>query len=63
MRGVNVTMEGRRAILTGTVGSARDHRMSEMLLRLEPGVTVIENRLEIAGEGGVQPGRETIGSP
>jgi hypothetical protein len=62
MRGVNVTMEGRRAILTGTVGSARDHRMSEMLMRLEPGVSEIENRLEIAGEGG-QLGGERIGSP
>ena len=63
MRGVNVTMEGRRAVLTGTVGSARDHRMSEMLMRLEPGVSVIENRLQIAGENGVQVGGERIGSP
>jgi hypothetical protein len=31
-------------------------------MRLEPGVTVIENRLEIAGENG-QLGGERIGSP
>jgi len=48
LRGVRVTMEGRKGILTGVVESERHHRMSEMLLRLEPGVSEVDNQLIIA---------------
>jgi hypothetical protein len=47
--GLNVTMEGRRAVVTGVVADERQRRMSEMLLRLEPGVSEIDNRIEVAG--------------
>ena len=47
MRGVRVTMEGRKGILTGVVESERHQRMSEMLLRLEPGVREVDNQLRI----------------
>jgi hypothetical protein len=48
LQGVRVTMEGRRGILTGEVESDRHIRMSEMLLRLEPGVDDIDNQLRVA---------------
>ncbi|WP_143543945.1 BON domain-containing protein [Rhodopirellula sp. MGV] len=47
VRNVNVTMDGRTAILTGTVGSEKDRRMSELLIRLEPGVSQIDNRVSV----------------
>ena len=47
IRGVNVTMNGRTAILSGTVTSEKDRRMSELLMRLEPGVSAIENRVVV----------------
>jgi hypothetical protein len=47
--GMNVTMEGRRAVVTGVVADDRQRRMSELLLRLEPGVSEIDNRIEVAG--------------
>lgn len=50
LQGVNVTVEGRKGILTGVVQSDRHRRMSELLLRLEPGINEIENRLEVAAE-------------
>lgn len=48
LRGVGVRMEGRKAILTGQVGSERDRRMSELLMQLEPGVREIDNQLTVA---------------
>ena len=45
LRGVNVQMAGRTAVLTGTVGNESDRRMSELMLRLEPGVSNVENRV------------------
>ena len=48
INGVNVTMEGRTAIVTGVVNSDRDRRMSELLMRLEPGVSRVENRVIIS---------------
>ena len=45
--GVNVAMDGRTAILTGRVASEADRRMARLLVRLEPGVSRIENRLEV----------------
>lgn len=47
LRGVRVEMQGRKAVMTGTVGSTRDRRMSEMLIRLEPGVSQIDNQLVV----------------
>ncbi|TWU42814.1 BON domain-containing protein [Novipirellula artificiosorum] len=48
MPGVNVRVDGQTAILGGTVRSERDRRMSELLLRLEPGVRNVENRIQIS---------------
>ena len=49
-RGLNVQMQGRTAVLSGTVASQKDRRMSEMLLRLEPGVSRVVNEVIVAGE-------------
>lgn len=47
LRGIQVTMDGRTAILTGAVASERDRRMSQLLVQLEPGVRKVENRIVI----------------
>ena len=47
---VNVTMQGRTAILSGNVQSNRDRRMSQLLMRLEPGVSNVENRINVIGQ-------------
>ncbi|MDV6032280.1 MAG: BON domain-containing protein [Phycisphaera sp. RhM] len=47
IRGVNVTMDGRTAVLTGSVASEKDRRMSELLMRLEPGVNQVDNRVVV----------------
>lgn len=46
--GVNVQMQGRTAILQGTVSTAAHRRMSELLIRLEPGVSQVDNRINVA---------------
>ncbi len=48
LRNVNISVEDGRATLTGVVANERDRRMSELLLRLEPGVNVIDNQLEVS---------------
>ncbi|PAY21248.1 BON domain-containing protein [Rhodopirellula sp. SM50] len=45
--GVNVTMDGNTAVLTGSVASEKDRRMSELLMRLEPGVNQVDNRVVV----------------
>ncbi|MEZ6089054.1 MAG: BON domain-containing protein [Pirellulaceae bacterium] len=45
--GVSLTMNDRTVILTGTVKTAKDRRMAEMLMRLEPGVSKVDNRLVV----------------
>jgi hypothetical protein len=40
-------MDGATAILTGTAASEKDRRMSELLMRLEPGVRRIDNQVVI----------------
>ena len=45
---VNVNVQGRSAVMTGVVGSDRERRMSELLLRLEPGVRDVENRVTVS---------------
>lgn len=47
MRNHTVTMEGRKGVITGVVSDERTRRMSELLLRLEPGVREVENRLQV----------------
>ncbi|MEX0824885.1 MAG: BON domain-containing protein [Pirellulaceae bacterium] len=47
-RDVNIEMRGRTAVLNGQVGSSEDRRMAELLIRLEPGVSKIENQLLVA---------------
>jgi len=48
LRGIQVTMQGRTAVISGTVGSDRDRRMSELLMRLEPGVNRVDNQVEVS---------------
>jgi len=48
LRGVNVTVDGRTAVVDGVVPDDRSRRMSELLLRLEPGVSRIENRVTVS---------------
>jgi hypothetical protein len=48
LRGVTITMEGRRGVVTGVVESERHRRMSELLLRLEPGINEIDNQIQVA---------------
>ena len=45
--GVTVQMDGRTAVLNGTVGTERDKRLVELVLRLEPGIREIENELTV----------------
>jgi hypothetical protein len=47
LRGINVTMQGRTAIIRGVVSSQRDRRMSELLMRLEPGVRSVDNQVTV----------------
>jgi len=44
---VNVQIRDRTAILQGTVANEGDRRMSEMLMRLEPGVSRVQNRISV----------------
>jgi hypothetical protein len=45
--GVNVQIQDRTATLSGTVRTESDRRMTELLMRLEPGVSRIENQLSV----------------
>jgi hypothetical protein len=42
-----VLMEGQTAILQGEVPSARDRELAEILLTFEPGISAIENELQV----------------
>lgn len=46
-RSVKVQVQGGKGVLTGVVSSPRQRRMSELLLRLEPGIREIDNQLVI----------------
>ncbi|TWU66325.1 MULTISPECIES: BON domain-containing protein [Crateriforma] len=46
--GVNVQVTGQTATLQGTVASEKDRRMSELLMRLEPGIYDVQNNLQVA---------------
>lgn len=45
--GITVSMQGRIAVLEGTVEMESDRRMSHLLMRLEPGVSQVENRVVV----------------
>jgi len=44
---IKVTMEGRTAVLTGTVKSERDREIAEGLAMLEPGISAVRNQLDV----------------
>ena len=47
-RGVGITVTDSATVIGGTVKNESDRRMAELLLRLEPGVSRIENRITVA---------------
>jgi hypothetical protein len=52
-RGVNgatVAMEGRTAVLRGSVANDRERRLAERIVGLEPGISAVRNELVIAEE-------------
>jgi hypothetical protein len=48
LRGVNVTVRDRTAILRGTVPDESSRRMSHLLLQLEPGIRTVDNQLVVS---------------
>lgn len=48
LTGVNVAVDGSTAIVTGVVATEKQRRMSELLMRLEPGVRNVENRVVVS---------------
>lgn len=48
LNGIQVQMNGRTAVISGSVGSERDRRMSELLIRLEPGVSSVDNQVVVS---------------
>ena len=47
-RGVGITVTDSATVIGGTVKNESDRRMAELLLRLEPGVSRVENRITVA---------------
>jgi hypothetical protein len=47
-QGVGTSFEGSNAVIRGTVSNEKDRRMAELLLRLEPGISTVENRIIVA---------------
>ncbi|MHC4403258.1 MAG: BON domain-containing protein [Planctomycetota bacterium] len=45
---MDVSLEGGTAVLQGVVATDRDRALAEMLVRLEPGVRQVDNRLTLA---------------
>ncbi len=54
---LEVSVEGRTAILRGTVASAKERALAELLVQLEPGVSTVQNDLR------VKPAAEPIANP
>lgn len=50
--GVDLSFENGVATLTGNVATAEDKRMAEKLILLEPGVSSVQNRLEVVATEG-----------
>ncbi len=49
--GIQVSMEGRTAVLRGTVASQADERMMQRMVSLEPGVSTVRSELNYPGKG------------
>ena len=49
-RSLQVTIEGQVATLTGTVDSAKTRRIAELVVGFEPGVSHVQNDLQVAGD-------------
>jgi osmotically-inducible protein OsmY len=47
---VQVTVEGPIVVLTGQAATERDRRLAEALVRMEPGVQSVDNRLAVTGQ-------------
>lgn len=48
VQGVSVALNDGTAVLTGIVRKEKDRRMSELLMRLEPGVRQVDNRVVVS---------------
>jgi hypothetical protein len=48
---ISVSLEGRTAILRGTVATEADRRLAESLARLEPEVSAVQNELVVSSAG------------
>ena len=48
--GINVRMDGRTAVLSGSVGTQAESRRVERMARLEPGVYRIQNQIQVVGQ-------------
>jgi hypothetical protein len=48
---INVSLEGRTAVLRGTVATEADRRLAESLARLEPEVLAVQNELVVGSAG------------
>jgi hypothetical protein len=48
LNGISVNMRDRTAVISGVVSSDRDRRMSELLIRLEPGVARVDNQVVVS---------------
>jgi hypothetical protein len=47
LRGIQVNMQGKTAVISGVVSSERDRRMSQLLMQLEPGVQRVDNQVVV----------------
>lgn len=50
LEGLQLSMEGRTAILQGTVASESDRSLAENWVRFEPGVEAVRNEVRVAGD-------------
>ena len=48
-RQMRVDVQGNVVILSGTAKTERERRLAEQMIRLEPGVTDVQNRIQLAG--------------
>lgn len=52
---IKISVEGDKVVLEGQVPSARQCRLAELLVRFEPGVYNLDNRLQVAPAGDEPP--------
>jgi hypothetical protein len=50
--GIEASIQGRTAILRGTVASARNRELAELMVRMEPGISQVQNRLVVGSAQG-----------